>query len=81
MGKKIYRVIVNFEYRNKGIGNYIKTKIKTSSIDTFALSKDKDEIFNHIKSKIFRQIKCQESKVDIKITNIKIEDGHGETNY
>tara|TARA_R110002074_G_scaffold294532_2_gene466129 strand:- start:54 stop:299 length:246 start_codon:yes stop_codon:yes gene_type:complete len=81
MGKPIYRVIVDFEYRNKGRGNYIKTKIISDQIDTFALSKDSDEIYNHIKSKIFRQIKKKEEDVNIEIKNINIEGRYGETNY
>ena len=80
MGKPIYRVIVEFEYRNKRKGSYIKTKIKTDTIDTFALSKDDDEIYKHIKSRIFRQIKKKEQDVDIEIKNIKIQGQYGETN-
>ena len=80
MGNPIYRVIVDFEYRNKGKGDYIKTKIKTDTIDTFALSKDKNEIYEHIKSRIFRQIKKKEQDVDIEIKNIKIQGQYGETN-
>ena len=74
MRKPIYRVLVDFEYRNKGKGNYIRTQVKTNTIDTFALSKDKEEIYNHIKSKICRKAKVKEEDVNIKITNI-------ETNY
>jgi phosphopantetheine adenylyltransferase len=81
MRKPIYRVIVDFEYRNKGKGNYIKTKIIADQIDTFALSRDEDEIYNHIKSKIFRQIKKKEDDVNIEIKNINIEGRYGETNY
>jgi|TARA_R110000787_G_scaffold118062_1_gene228775 hypothetical protein len=74
-------VIVDFEYRNKGRGNYIKTQIKTDTIDTFALSKDDEEIYEHIKSRIFRQINKNEKEVNIEIKNIKIEGQYGETNY
>jgi hypothetical protein len=74
-------VIVDFEYRNKGKGNYIKSRILTDQIDTFALSKDSDEIYKHIKDKIFRQIKKKEGDVNIEIKNIKIEGQYGETNY
>jgi hypothetical protein len=81
MGKPIYRVLVEYQYRNKGKGNYIKTQIKSDTIDTFALSKNKDEIFEHIKFKILRQIKAKDENVNIKITNIKILGQHGETNY
>jgi len=81
MGKPIYRVIVDFEYRNKGRGNYIRTQIKTDTIDTFSLSKDKDEIYEHIKSRIFRQIRRKEDDVQIKINNIKIEGQYGTTDY
>jgi len=80
MGKPIYRVIVDFEYRNKGKGNYIKTQIKTDTIDTFALSKDDDEIYEHIKGRLHRQINRKEQDVDIKITNINIEGQYGTTN-
>lgn len=81
MGKPIYRVIVDFEYRNKGRGNYIKTQLKQDTIDTFALSKDKDEIYEHIKGRLLRQINRKEKDIDIKINNIKIEGQYGETNY
>lgn len=81
MTKPIYRVIVDFEYRNKGRGNYIKTQVKTNTIDTFALSKNKEEIYNHIKGKICRKAKVKEENVNIKITNIKILGQYGETNY
>ena len=81
MGKPIYRVIVDFKYRNKGKGNYIRTQIKKDTIDTFALSKEKDEIYEHIKSRIYRQINKKEEDVQIKITNVKIEGQYGETNY
>jgi len=81
MGKPIYRVIVDFEYRNKSRGNYIKTQLKQDTIDTFALSKDKDEIYKHIKGRLLRQINRQEKDIDIKINNIKIEGQYGITNY
>jgi len=81
MGKPIYRVIVEFEYRNKGRGNYIRTQIKTDTIDTFALSKDDDEIYEHIKSRIFRRIKRKEEDVNVEIKNIEIKGQYGETNY
>jgi hypothetical protein len=80
MKKPIYRVLVDFEYRNSSRSNYIKTRIKNDTIDTFALSKDKDKIYNHIKGKILRQIGKSESEVDIKIINIEIEGQYGETN-
>jgi len=81
MGKPIYRVIVDFEYRNKSRGNYIRTQLKQDSIDTFALSKDKDEIYEHIKSRLLRKINKKEHEIDIKINNIKIEGQYGNTNY
>jgi len=81
MGKPIYRVIVDFEYRNKSRGNYIRTQLKQDTIDTFALSKDKDEIYKHIKGRLLRQINRKEKDIDIKINNIKIEGQYGETNY
>ena len=81
MGKPIYRVIVDFEYRNKSRGNYSKTKIKKDTIDTFALSKNGDEIYSHIKGRIFRQIKKREQEVDVEGKNIIIKGQHGETNY
>ena len=81
MRKPIYRVIVDFEYRNKSRGNYIKTQIKQGTIDTFALSKDKDEIYEHIKSRLLRQINKKEQDIDIKINNVIIEGQYGETNY
>jgi len=74
-------VIVDFEYRNKSRGNYIKTQLKQDTIDTFALSKDKDEIYKHIKGRLLRQINRQEKDIDIKINNIKIEGQYGITNY
>lgn len=73
-------MLVDFEYRNNKRSNYIRTHIKNGFIDTFALSKDKDDIYNHIKNKLFRQIGKKEGEVDIKITNIEIEGRYGETN-
>ena len=73
MGKPIYRVIVDFEYRN--------TKIKKDTIDTFALSKNGDEIYSHIKGRIFRQIKKREQEVDVEVKKIIIKGQYGETNY
>ncbi|QDP64942.1 MAG: hypothetical protein Unbinned1473contig1002_32 [Prokaryotic dsDNA virus sp.] len=81
MGKPIYRVIVDFEYRNTPRSSYIKTKIKQDSIDTFALSKNKQEIYDHIKGKLLKQINKKEHEVDIKITNVNVKSQHGETNY
>lgn len=81
MGKPIYRVIVDFEYRNSSRSSYIRTQIKTATIDTFALSKEKDEIFEHIKFKLLRQIGKKDGEVDIKIKKINIEGQYGETNY
>ena len=81
MGKPIYRVIVDFEYRNKGKGNYIRTRLKQDTIDTFALSKNKDEIYSHIKDRLLRKIRRKENEIDITITNVKIEGQYGETNY
>jgi hypothetical protein len=81
MGKPIYRVIVDFEYRNTPRSSYIKTKIKQDTIDTFALSKDKNEIYNHIKTRLLRKINKKENEIDIKITNVIIKSQHGETNY
>ena len=79
MKKPIYRVLVNFEYRNNSISNYIRTQVKQDYIDTFALSKDKDEIYEHIKGKLLRKIGKKEGEVQIKITNIEIEGQYGET--
>ena len=79
MGKPIYRVIVDFEYRNKSTSNYKRTLIKEGTIDTFSLSKNKDEIYKHIESRILSKIKKKKDKVEIKLTNIKIEGQYGET--
>jgi len=81
MKKPIYRVIVDFEYRNNGRSNYIKTQIKNDTIDTFALSKDKDQVYDHVKNKILRKIGKKESDIQLKITNIEVEGQYGETNY
>tara|TARA_B110000444_G_scaffold259528_1_gene303518 strand:+ start:4965 stop:5210 length:246 start_codon:yes stop_codon:yes gene_type:complete len=81
MRKPIYRVIVDFEYRNNGRSNYIKTQIKNDTIDTFALSKDKDEVYDHVKNKILRKIGKKEEEIQLKITNIEVEGQYGETNY
>ena len=81
MGKPIYRVIVDFEYRNNSRSNYIRTKIKQGTIDTFALSKDKQEIYDHIKGKLLRQINKKDHEVEIKIINVNVKSQHGETNY
>jgi len=81
MGKPIYRVIVDFEYRNKRRGNYSKTQIKKGKIDTFALSRDDNEIYEYIKRSIFRQIKKREEDIEVEVKNIIIKGQHGETNY
>ena len=80
MGKPIYRVLVKFEYKNSKTSNYIRAHIKTGFIDTFALSKNKDEILDHIKYKILRKINKKENEIDIKIIDYKIEGQYGETN-
>lgn len=81
MGKPIYRVLVKFEYKNSKRSNYIRAHIKTGFIDTFALSKDKDKILEHIKYKILSKINKKENEVDIKIIDYKIQGQYGETNY
>ena len=81
MPKPIYRVLVKFEYRNLKTSSYIKAKIKTGFIDTFALSENKDEILEHIKPKVLNQIGKKENEVDIKIKDYIIEGQYGFTNY
>lgn len=81
MGKPIYRVLVKFDYRNSKRSSYIRAHIKTGYIDTFALSKNKEEILIHIEDKILKQIGKKKGEVDIKIIDYKIEGQYGETNY
>ena len=81
MPKPIYRVLVKFEYRNSKTSNYIRAKIKTGYIDTFALSEDKSQILEHIKPKVLAQIGKKEGEVDIKIIDYIIEGQYGFTNY
>ena len=77
----IYRVIVDFEYRNKSKSIYSRTIIKKDTIDTFALSKDKKEIYDYIESRMLKQINRKKKDVEIEITNIQIEGEYGKTNY
>ncbi len=81
MPKPIYRVLVKFEYRNTKRSNYIKARIKTGNIDTFALSKNKEEILEHIKARILFQIGKKDGEVDIRIIDYEIEGQYGKTNY
>lgn len=75
MKKPIYRVFVDFEYKNKGI----RTRVQEASVDTFALSKDPKEIEEYIMGKMLSEIKRKRGQCEIKITNIKIEGQYGET--
>tara|TARA_R110001606_G_scaffold392389_1_gene561268 strand:+ start:578 stop:817 length:240 start_codon:yes stop_codon:yes gene_type:complete len=75
MKKPIYRVIVDFEYKNKGV----RTKNKESFIDTFAFSKDHKEIEEQVMEKIIRRTNTNKDKVIIKIKNIEIKGQHGYT--
>jgi hypothetical protein len=81
MGKPIYRVIVKFQYRNTSNSSYIKARIKIGHIDTFALSRNKEEILEHIKPKVLSKINKKENEVEIKILDYIIEGQYGETNY
>ena len=75
MKKPIYRVFVDFEYKNKGV----RAKVKKASVDTFALSKDTKEIEEYIMGRMLSKIKRRREHCEIKITNIKIKGQYGKT--
>tara|TARA_R100001443_G_scaffold109155_2_gene120292 strand:- start:926 stop:1174 length:249 start_codon:yes stop_codon:yes gene_type:complete len=73
--KPIYRVIVNFEYQNKGQ----RTQKKYATIDSFAYSTEEVEIKEHLMGKMLRKIKKKENQVIIKIKDIEIKGQYGYT--
>ena len=75
MKKPIYRVIVDFEYQNKGT----RTQKKNAVIDTFAFSTDHKEIEEQLMYKMIRKTKTIKDKVIIKIKNIEIKGQYGYT--
>jgi len=75
MKKPIYRVVIDFEYQNKGI----RTQKKQAIIDTFAFSTDHKEIEEQLMDKMIRKIRRKKGEVIIKIKNIEIKRQHGYT--
>ena len=75
MKKPIYRVIVDFEYQNKGQ----RSQKKYSTIDSFAYSTEEEEIKKHLMGKMLRKIRKKEEQVIIKIKNIENKGQYGQT--
>ena len=75
MKKPIYRVIIDFEYQNKGT----RTQKKQGVIDTFAFSTDHKEIEEQLMYKMIRKSRRKQGEVIIKIKNIEIKGQYGYT--
>jgi len=75
MKKPIYRVVIDFEYQNKGT----RTQKKQDVIDTFAFSKDHKEIEEQLMDKMIRKTRRKKEQVIIKIKNIEIKGQFGYT--
>jgi hypothetical protein len=75
MKKPIYRVIIDFEYQNKGT----RTQKKQGVIDTFAFSTDHKEIEEQLMDKMIRKTRRKQGEVIIKIKNIENKGQYGYT--
>lgn len=79
MGSPIFRVIVDYEYRNKGsVRPY-----KQSKIDTFVLTNDIEKIKKdeNLIKRIHTAKKATKKELEIKFKKIYIEGQYGETTY
>jgi hypothetical protein len=78
MKKPIFRVFVSYEIKNK---KTVTRKAITGMIDTFVLTSNIKEIEadQELIDRICYINKKNPNKVDIKITNIDIENQYGET--
>lgn len=75
MKKPIYRVVVDFEYQNKGT----RTQKKYATIDSFAYSTEEEEVKEHLMGRMLRKIRRKEDQVIIKIKNIENKGQYGYT--
>jgi|TARA_R100000781_G_scaffold97879_1_gene61667 hypothetical protein len=78
MGSPIYRVIIEYGYRNKGSVRAYKYK----KIDTFVLTNDVEMIKKNevLLERIKNQVKSKK-EIEITFKNIYIEGQYGETIY
>tara|TARA_R100000664_G_scaffold33984_2_gene53159 strand:- start:359 stop:598 length:240 start_codon:yes stop_codon:yes gene_type:complete len=79
MGKPIYRVIIDYGYRNRGSAR----AFRYGKIDTFVLTNDLEMIKKDegLIARIKRDTKAKKKDLDIKFQNIYIEGQYGETSY
>jgi len=79
MPSPIYRVIIEYGYRNQGSARAYKYK----KIDTFVLTNDIEMIKKdkRLKQRMSRQISSRNKQLDITFKNIYIEGQYGETTY
>ena len=79
MPSPIYRVIVEFGYKNKGSAR----QYKYQKIDTFVLTNDIEMIKKDksLMERILRKTKSGKKELDIIFKNIYIEGQYGETAY
>ena len=78
MKKPIFRVFVSYEIKNK---KAVTRKAVTGTLDTFVLTSDINEIKNdqELIDRICYINKRKPERVEVKITNIDIENQYGET--
>ena len=79
MGKPIYRVIIDYEYRKKGsVRRYAMKKI-----DTFVLTNIEEEIKKDegLLNKMARRVNKKPEEVEFKFVKIYIEGQYGNTSY
>ena len=78
MKKPIFRVFVSYEIKNK---NVVTRRATTGTLDTFVLTSNLKEIETdqELLDRICYINKKNPNKVDIKITNIDVENQYGET--
>jgi hypothetical protein len=78
MKKPIFRVFVSYEIKNK---NVVTRKATKGILDTFVLTSNIKEIESdkELLDRICYINKKKPDRVEIKITNIDIEDQYGET--
>ncbi len=78
MKKPIFRVFISYEIRNK---KKVTRKVNTGTLDTFVLTSNIKEIKNdkELIDRICYINKKKPESVDIKITDIDIENQYGET--
>jgi len=79
MSSPIYRVMIEYVYRNKCSAMHYKLK----RIDTFVLTDNIEMIKKdaNINARIIRQLKSGNKEMDIMFKSIYVEGQYGNTNY